>query len=323
MEMRVMVTGAAGVLGSTLTSRFLEMGFSVTCLDVCRLYETWRLDGVRDKVDYVWKASNDLSRDDLLGVDVIVDAGLGVADRPMGISSPSYTTHANIAAPLRILDVVGRMDRMPTIIYPSSFNTLYGHPPDREYVAEMLPNPSSLYGWTKGTAELLYMSYHRSHGVPCVITRVGSGYGPRMRSDELPARLMLDVLANRDITLRSPEAKRLWTFGLDIVEFYGRLVERLDEYVGHTLHCAGNVGNEIVTNMYLARMITEMGGGGVDITPGGYEHGEMIDGKPVSFQIGDIESPLWRPKYSLREGMKKTFDWFGQNTARYGGAGHI
>ena len=319
--MRILVIGAAGVVGSALTERFLKMGMTVSCLDVCRVDEAWRLNDVRDRIRYLWKASNDLILDDVRGVDVIVDAGLGVADRPLGNTSPSYTVTSNILPPLRILETVSRMDRdkMPTVVYPSSFNTLYGHPSGSMYGPGMLPNPSSVYGWTKAAVELLCMTYHRAHGVPCIVTRVGSGYGARMRSDELPARLILDVLHDRGIFLRSPEAKRLWTYGEDIVDFYERLVGDPKPYVGQTLHCAGNADGRIVTNVELARLVAEIGGmGNAEITPGPYEAGEMVDGKPISFEIDD-RSPLWRPKFTLEDGMRRTFGWFEQNLSRYGG----
>lgn len=318
--MKVLVVGAAGVVGSALTERFLDMGMAVDCLDVRRLDEAWRLNEVRDQVKYIWKASNDLMRDDLRGVDAVIDAGLGVADRPLGNNSPAYTVMANIYPPLRILDTVSRMNRdeMPVVIYPSSFNTLYGHPPGSMYSAKMLPSPSSVYGWTKAAAELLCMTYHRAHGVPCIVTRVGSGYGARMRSDELPARLILNVLRGRDILLRSPEAKRLWTYGEDIIDFYEKLVGDAKQYVGQTLHCAGNADNMIVTNVQLAQLVAEIGGReDVVITPGPYEAGEMVDGRPVSFDI-EGHSSLWKPKFTLREGMTRTMEWFRENLSRYG-----
>lgn len=318
--MRVLVVGAAGVVGSALTERFLKMGVAVDCLDICRLDEAWRLNEVKDQVRYLWKASNDLLREDLRGVDVIIDAGLGVADRPLGNSSPMYTVTANICPPLRILDTISRMDRkeMPVVIYPSSFNTLYGHPAGSMYDPDMLPNPSSVYGWTKAAAELLCMTYHRAHGVPCIVTRVGSGYGARMRSDELPARLILNVLKGRDIFLRSPEAKRLWTYGEDIIDFYEKLVGDAQQYVGQTLHCAGNADNRIVTNTQLTRLVAEMGGRkDIRITLGPYEAGELVDGKPVSFEV-EGRSPLWKPRFTLREGMVRTLVWFKKNLSRYG-----
>ena len=298
--MRLLVVGAAGVVGSALTERFLKMGVAVDCLDICRL--------------------DDLLREDLRGVDVIIDAGLGVADRPLGNSSPMYTVTANICPPLRILDTISRMDRkeMPIVIYPSSFNTLYGHPAGSMYNPDMLPNPSSVYGWTKAAAELLCMTYHRAHGVPCIVTRVGSGYGARMRSDELPARLILNVLKGRDIFLRSPEAKRLWTYGEDIIDFYEKLVGDAQQYVGQTLHCAGNADNRIVTNTQLTRLVAEIGGRrDIRITLGPYEAGELVDGKPVSFEV-EGRSPLWKPRFTLREGMVRTLGWFKKNLSRYG-----
>ena len=315
--MNVLISGAAGVVGSALARRFTGMGLDVRCMDICRLDEAWRLAGIDGMESrYLWKAANDLVPGDVAATDVIIDCGLGVADRPLGNSSPSYTATNNLLPSFRILETVRHLEQKPIVIYPSSFNTLYGHPNGSVYGPGMLPNPSSVYGWSKAAVELLYMTYHKAHDVPCVITRVGSGYGARMRSDEFPARLMLNMLRGRDITVRSPDAKRLWTFGEDIVDFYARLIEDPSRYVGQTLHCAGNVGNSIVTNMELARMVAGIAGSCVQITPGTYESGEMLRGKPISFGI-EAKSPLWRPRFTLEEGMRRTFEWFEQNLSRY------
>ena len=315
--MRILVVGVAGVVGSALTERFLSMGMDVDCMDICRIDEAWRLNRVKGQMRYLWKASNDMIQDDIRRTDVIIDAGLGVADRPLGNFSPSHTVTSNILPPLRILETVSRLGReRPTVIYPSSFNTLYGHPADSTYTPQMLPNPTSVYGWTKGAVELLCLTYSRAHGVPCTVTRVGSGYGARMRSDELPARLMLNALNGKKTLLRSPEAKRLWTYGEDIIDFYERLVLQLGEYNGQILHCAGNADDRIVTNMELARMVSDMSGNNMEIEPGPYEPGEMVDGKPISFNIGG-DSPLWKPRFTLKAGMERTLKWFGRNLSRY------
>ena len=316
---RILVTGAAGVIGSALCDRFAGDGYAVRGVDVCRPDEAWRLAGSRDRIEYVWKATNDMVCDDLAGVDVAIDCGLGVADRPFGSASPSYTAAANVLPPLRLLEIAGRMGpsaAAPILVYPSSFNTLYGHPPGSRYSAGMQPLPSSLYGWTKAAVELLYSSYHRSHGVRCVVTRVGSGYGARMRSDEFPARLALNALRGRPVTVRSPGAKRLWTYGEDVVEFYSRLVEEAAEYDGQTLHCAGNADGRIVDNMELARLVRKISGRDMEISEGEYEPGEIVDGRPISFEV-EGGAPLWSPRFTLEEGMRRTFAWFRENLARY------
>ena len=314
--LKVLIIGAAGVIGSALTEKFSAMGLTVHCMDICRIDEAWRLSNIRDNIKYIWKASNDLIRDDVIGVDIIVDSGLGVADRPLGNSSPSHTLTTNLYPSFRILETIKNLEMKPTIIYPSSFNVLYGHTIGSVYNSQMLPNPSSLYGWTKASVEMLYTAYNKAYDIPYVITRVGSGYGPRMRSDEFPARLILDVLKNKDIVVRSPDAKRLWTFGEDIIDFYEKLIDNLKQYTNQTLHCAGNVNNEIVANTTLAKLIVKVGGSQVGIGTSEYEAGELVDGKPISFDV-DSRSPLWNPKFTLEEGMRKTFNWFEKNLSRY------
>jgi nucleoside-diphosphate-sugar epimerase len=315
--LKILVIGAAGVIGSALTEKFLKMGLSVNCMDICRFDEAWRLNDIKHQIKYTWKASNDLLLDDIREIDVIVDGGLGVADRPLGNSSPTHTLTTNLYPSLRILETINSLNgKKPIVIYPSSFNALYGYPNESKYNSQMLPNPSSLYGWTKAAVELLYMTYHKSHGIPYVITRVGSGYGARMRSDELPARLILNVLTGKKIIVKSPNAKRFWTYGEDIIDFYGKLIENLDQYIGQTLHCAGNKDNEIVTNISLAKLITKIGNSQAEISSDVYEPGELVDGKPISFDV-DSQSSIWNPQFTLEEGMKKTFSWFEKNLFRY------
>lgn len=316
--MRALILGAAGVLGSSLAESFLRRGIEIRAMDICRIDEAWRLSEVKDSIDYRWKASADIARSEVVDVDVVFDAGIGVADRPLGNSSPEYTTMVNISPTIRLLETVRSLpkSRRPILIYPSSFNALYGHRAGTNYTPDLLPNPSSVYGWTKASVELLYSTYHRAHGLRTIVCRVGSGYGPKMRSDELPARLILSALKSREMTLRSPEAQRLWTYVGDIIDFYGRLLGRLDEYSGQTIHCAGNVGNEMVTNIELAKIVMELAGHPIKITQGGYEAGEIVDGRPISFRVGS-DSPIWRPKYTLRHGMEKTLKWFKKNSWRY------
>ena len=65
-------------------------------------------------------------------------------------------------------------------------------------------------------------------------------------------------------------------------------------------------------------MVAEIGGRkDIRITLGPYEAGELVDGKPVSFEV-EGRSPLWKPRFTLREGMVRTLVWFKKNLSRYG-----
>lgn len=306
--MRVWVCGIAGVLGSSLANTLSKEGYEVLGNDVVRREEAWRLEV---EVPYLWKSTWDLTRKDLEGVDVVVDASIGFADRPFGDSSPLTTLWSNVMPIARLLEVVRRMEKKPVVVYPSSFNALYGH---RLIKESCLPSPTNLYGATKGIAELLCLTYLRAYEVPVIISRVGSAFGPKGRSDELPQRLIIFALKGKKFVLRSPYAKRLWTYSKDVMEFYLRLLERLDECVGKVLHCAGNKYDEIITNVELAERIKRF-------LPLEYELGEYEPGeKGIDFKVDcsyTRELLGWKPKYSIGEGLKETIIWFESNLGRY------
>lgn len=317
--MKTFITGIAGVLGSNLATMLVSLGHDVKGCDVIRRDEAWRLQPIFDKIVYFWKSTIDVGAE-VEGVDVIIDCGLGFADRPFGNDSPVSTTIGNVLPPLCLLERIRRMPRMPVIIYPSSFNSLYGHV-GATFVENMSQFPTSVYGWTKASVEQLYRVYRIMYGLPVILTRVGSAYGERMRSDELMAKLVIHSLQGKQkFYLRSPRAKRLWTHVEDVLSFYDCLLKKLDSCIGETLHCAGNLGDRILENAEIADRIVETAGTHMEIVEGEYEPGETVFGTPISFSIDSHHTREllgWRPRVSLEEGIKKTVDWFRANLWRF------
>ena len=316
-SLKILISGAAGTLGSALCDA-LNSKHEIVGLDPIRKEEAWRLANSIDKIEYVWQATIDVQPDILKGVDVVFDTGLGVADRPFGINSPTYTMMTNIEPPLRLLETARHLStKKPIFIYPSSFNALYGYPARTKYSPEMQPNPSTVYGWTKAAVEMLYRTYFLSYQVPIIIVRVGSGYGPRMRADELPAKLILACLKDKKtFPLRSPESMRLWSYAKDLISFYEELLPVIDDYIGSTLHNAGNRDDKQVTNTELAHIIAKLTNYDLVIKPMPYEPGELVDGKPIHFDY-KLSTDFWKPKYTLKAGLQETIGWFKQNQNRY------
>jgi Nucleoside-diphosphate-sugar epimerases len=318
--LKALILGGAGVLGSNLTWLLLKKGYQVTVMDVVRREEAWRLAelGVLDDVNYEWKNAADLTADDVKGYDLVIDSAIGYADRPMGISSPTSVMLGNLLPPLRLLEALRQAGFKGYAIYPSSFNALYGHRPGSVFTEGALPLANNAYGWTKGAAELLYHSYRRQYGLRTLVTRVGSAFGPRGRSDELPHRLIIYGLLGKRFTLRSPHAKRVWTYSEDAIGFYDRLLERLDdvyEAEAYTLHLVGNKGDEVTTNVELAKRVKKYVPG-LDWVEGEYEPGE----KDVDFTYDSTLTRRllnWSPQFSLDEGIERTVAWFKANLWRY------
>ncbi len=326
----ILITGGNGVLGSALSNLFLGMGNDVTIIDIVRREECWRLKKLEilDKVEYLWKASQDTSKEDLRDVDLIIDCAIGFPDRPFGTSSPVFTVDANIGPALGLLQAVRELNEKPLIIYPSSFNALYGS--SGIYNELTFANPTTLYGWTKSAVEQLYRTYYHSFDIPIIITRVGSGYGEMMRTDEIVAKLILSALKKEKFYLRSPHSKRLWTYMGDVVSAY-ESIAKITDY-GHNLNVlkdlnsnffnlniAGNRDDEIVDNMQLADIISELIGSSlrIDLLKE-YEPGELVNGSPINFRFdAKLTRSLlqWKPNFSLREGLEKTVNWFACNLA--------
>jgi len=317
---KALIAGGAGVLGSNLSLLLLRKGYQVTVMDIVRREEAWRLAdlGVLDDVNYVWKNVADVTADDVKGYDLVIDCAIGYADRPMGISSPTSVMLGNLLPPLRLLEALRQADFKGYAIYPSSFNALYGHRTGAVF-SEFTPTlPNNVYGWTKGAAELLYHSYRRQYGLRTLVTRVGSAFGPRGRSDELPHRLIIYGLLGKRFTLRSPYAKRVWTYAEDVIGFYDRLLERLDDVYESsvfTLHLVGNKGDEVTTNVELAKRVKKYVPS-LDWVEGEYEPGE----RDVDFTYDSTLTRTllkWSPQFSLDEGIERTVAWFKENLWRY------
>jgi len=320
--MKIHITGVAGVVGSALAKLLTKKGYDVQGNDVARIEEAWRLRDVELK--YIWRATEDLTEEDLNGVDLIIDAGLAVPDRPFGTASPMHTMLGNLIPPLRLLELAKRSDRRPLVVYLSSFNSLYGWG-NNKYHEGLPPNPNTVYGWTKAAAELLYMTYKRSFGVPVIITRVGSAYGPGGRADELPHKLILYGLMNKTFRLRSPRAVRAWTYIEDVLDFYATLVDFISggnkcEIVGNVFHVAGAKDKRVVTNMELAETVANIVPVRYIFSESEYEPGEGNKANPLKFDYSiELAEKMfgWKPEHTLEEGLNKTANWFKEHLHLY------
>jgi nucleoside-diphosphate-sugar epimerase len=322
--MKILITGGAGVLGSSLAGLFLGIGHKVSVLDHTRKEEAWRLYDDISSIDYLWKSETDICGEDLSGTDVVIDCAIGSADRPFGASSPNSVTFNNLFPPLALLENVRKLKNPPITIYPSSFNALYGYG-QITFTENLLPSPASMYGWTKASSELLYRSHSLAYNTPIIITRTSSSFGPGGRSDELPHKLILTALSGVDrFQLRSPHSKRLWTYVGDVISFYKLLIEKIESdkesILGKTLHLAGNKDEKIITNTELAESIQKVSQTTFEVIPSSYEPGETTQNAPLSF-LSDNEFTKnllgWHPSWTLEDGLHETFRWFERNKSKY------
>ncbi len=243
--MKILVTGAAGFIGSHLCERLLQMND----IDVIGI------DGLINPSLNLTKQRNlrlllpnprfqfhqiDLRQADLKrlldGVQVVYHlAGMPGVRTSWGTDFQAYVDH-NIIATQILLEAV-RECPLEKFIYVST-SSVYGEKAGK-VTEESIPAPLSPYGVSKLTGEYLCKVYHVSYGIPIVILRYFTVYGPRQRSDMAFHRFIKGILQREPIKIYGDgKQTRDFTFIRDCVEGTAAALQA-DGVIGETINIGG------------------------------------------------------------------------------------
>jgi nucleoside-diphosphate-sugar epimerase len=308
--MRVVVTGAAGFIGSHLAEAALTDGHDVLGIDCVTDYydpQIKRASLARLSRHAAFTHSEaDLRTADLAplidGADVVHHlAGQPGVRLSWSDGFDRYLTH-NVTTTQRLLEAA-RKARIGRLIYASS-SSVYGNAPSYPTREDDRPAPHSPYGVTKLAAEHLCSLYAGNWGVPAVILRYFTVYGPRQRPDMGMHRFIDAALAGRAIPVFGDgEQTRDFTYVDDVVRA-NLAAAQADLAPGIVMNVAG--GGSITVN----RLVEVLG----EIT----ERELVIERLPD--QAGDVRQTGgatelahdllgWQPKVAVPEGLRAQFAW--------------
>jgi dTDP-glucose 4,6-dehydratase len=310
--MRVLITGAAGFLGSHLCDRFLAGGHEVLGVDNF-------LTGNAGNLAHLAREP----RFDFLEQDVVagLDATAAV-DGVLHLASPAspvdYYEH-----PIATLDVgsIGTRNALEVArargarFLLASTSEVYGdplvHPQTEDYWGHVNPiGPRSVYDEAKRFGEALTMAYHRTYGVDTRIARIFNTYGPRMRPNDgrVVSNFVMQALRGEPLTLYGDGSQtRSFCYATDEAEGLYRLFLRGD-------HEPTNVGNPgEFTVRQLAELVLALTGSASGIASLPLPADDPKQRKP---DITRARERLgWEPRVPLREGLAHTVAWFRQVVA--------
>jgi dTDP-glucose 4,6-dehydratase len=304
---RVLITGAAGFLGSHLTDRFLADGHEVVGLDnfitghpdnIAHLASEQRYEFIQHNISTYTYVKGKL------------DGVLHFASPASPIDYLELPIPTLKVGALGTHNALGLAKEKGARFFLASTSEVYGdplvHPQPESYWGNVNPvGPRGVYDESKRFAEALTMAYHRYHGLDTRIVRIFNTYGPRMRPRDgrVVSNFIVQALRNEPITIYGNGSQtRSFCYASDEVEGIYRLFMKGD-------HDPTNVGNpDEYTVRQLAEMVRELTRTSAPLVERPLPEDDPKIRKP---DITRARTMLgWEPKIGIREGLQKTIDYF-------------
>jgi len=306
MKQRVVITGAAGFIGSHLAETLLDRDYAVIGIDNLLTGDTANISHLANR-DFLF-IKHDVTT--YIYIDGPVDFVLHWASPASPIDYLELPIPTLKVGALGTHKALGLAKAKNARFVLASTSEVYGdpleHPQKETYWGNVNPvGPRGVYDEAKRFAEAMTMAYHRYHGLDTKIVRIFNTYGPRMRVNDgraVPA-FMSQALRNEDVTVFGEGTQtRSFTYITDLVDGIIRLMLSSE-------NDPVNIGNpHEMTIKEIAETIIRMTGSKSRIV---YKPLPVDDPKQRRPDITRARTKLgWDPKVALEQGLVKTIEYF-------------
>jgi len=311
---RVLVTGATGFIGANLTRRLLKEGSRVNIF-------------TRDESDK-WRIKDVLKDVSSHTVDILNEQKLNGAINHI---KPEIILHAAVYGGYRFqkdtkkifdtnfISTVNLLSACKKVGFEVFINTgsssEYGVKRQAMKEDDLL-EPVSNYGVSKAFATLYCQSYAKREKIPVVTLRLFSPYGYFDDPSRMIADMIMTCLSGKEPKVLSPLAVRDFIFIEDVMDSYIKTIEHKDSVGGEIFNIGYGKQHSVKK---VVNTITRLTGNRVKLE---YADTPASTMEPKTWQadISKAEKKLkWEPRFGLSDGLKKTIEWFEDNSALYKG----
>jgi UDP-glucuronate 4-epimerase len=310
--MKILITGVAGFIGSSLAEKLLTDGHDIIGIDSFTSYYSRPLKmanlqpltaNSRFKLYEEDLATSPLSTR-LKDVSVVFhQAGQPGVRKSWGKDFVDYTDW-NIIGTQRLLEACKGNKNLDRIVYASS-SSVYGNATKYPTSEASLPRPISPYGVTKLAGEHLMSLYGINYELPTVSLRYFTVYGPKQRPDMAFTRFVTAAQQNTEITIYGDGTQiRDFTYIDDVVNANIAAAFGPVPSNGEVYNVAG--GSSVSVNEVLGS-IEDIHGGPLNVR---YVDRSLGDAVRTGGDVSKIKAHLgWTPRVTVREGLVHQYDW--------------
>ncbi len=308
-EKRIVVTGAAGFIGSNLTDSLLGQGAEVVGID--NLF-----NGRVENLDEAFKHDNfKFHKGDIRDLNFLLDIFEGIdivyhlaafTSVPQSVKMPENCNDVNVNGVLNVLNAARRMD-VGKIIYASS-SSVYGDTPTLPKREDMRRLPISPYGVAKLACEAYMQVYHQVYGLKTSSLRYFNVFGPRQKDSTYSGVIAIwlgNIIRNEDLTIFGDGTNsRDFTYIKDVIQ--ANLLAAENDVSGEIF----NIGaGSPISLTELAKLILKITN---------KENLKIIYTEPrpgdIIHSYADISKAkkalIFEPKYNQEQGLKEYFKWY-------------
>lgn len=328
MGKTILVTGAAGFIGSHAVEALIRRGDQVIGLDNLNdYYDPARKEkNLREVTEHAkigkWPGTFQFLKGDIRDRELVAnlfsdhrfDAVVHLAAMAgvrVSIDDPGLYYDVNVMGTMALLDAcvgrIGSQDKRsppPTFVFAST-SSVYGNTKTIPFVPEDLcDKPLAPYAASKRASELLGYTYHHLYSLDCTIFRFFTVYGPRGRPDMMAYKVLDNIFTGCEVPLyNNGNMHRDWTYVEDIVS---GLVSAVDRPIGYEILNLGR--GEPVLLVDFVKGIEQLAGRAAQLVPA-----PMLDAD-IAYTFADISKTRkllgYNPQTSVPEGVAKFWAWY-------------